>query len=394
MTVKVLNVLMDRTIGGPQLRVLQVASRLRLEGFETIVAIPEGEGGIAPLLKQQEIRFHEIRHMNRVRQTLNPWPNLRWALTYWLGVFYLIRIIRREGIHIVHQNTIESTQGAVAGRLAGVRVVWHVNGVPHPLISRVFRRLIPLLAHAVAVPSHEFASEFFGDSPPRVSGGINVLYPPVDVRRFQGQPNGSFREQLGIPSDSLLVGTIGNINPLKGHGDFIRAAGIVGKEIPDSHFVVVGAKLATRKKYFDHLQQEVHRLGLGDRFHFAGFQEDIPAVLASLDIYVHSSHTEGLPMAVEEAMAAAKPIVATAVGGVKELLPDSSYGLAVEPHRPEAIAEGILRLSKDPTEARSMGIKAAGLVAGKFSLAETVRHHKELYEREASRLKARSPVNV
>ena len=76
MTIRILNVLMERAIGGPQLRVLQVAEGLRSEGIETIVAIPRGQGGIATLLTERGIQFHEIPHMNRIRQTWNPWTNL------------------------------------------------------------------------------------------------------------------------------------------------------------------------------------------------------------------------------------------------------------------------------------------------------------------------------
>ena len=90
--------------------------------------------------------------------------------------------------------------------------------------------------------------------------------------------------------ESLLIGTVGNINPLKGHLDFIHAASHRRQtSLPDAHFVIVGAKLATRKSYFDGLQREVQKLNLKVRNStFAGFQSDIPSVLASLDIYVTS----------------------------------------------------------------------------------------------------------
>ena len=100
--------------------------------------------------------------------------------------------------------------------------MWHINGIPHPLVSIMFKKLIPFLAHSVAVPSHEFARRFFGDSPPRVPGGVNVLYPPVDISRFQDSRGDGFRESLGIPTESLLVGTVGNVNPLKGHLDSLQ----------------------------------------------------------------------------------------------------------------------------------------------------------------------------
>jgi glycosyltransferase involved in cell wall biosynthesis len=124
---------------------------------------------------------------------------------------------------------------------------------------------------------------------------------------------------------------------------------------------------------------------LSETVEMLGPRDDVIELLHDLDVFVLSSHSEGLPSAVMEAMAAARPIVATAVGGVKELVADGESGILVEPRDPTALAGGIVSLLEDPERARKLGDSARSRLEARFTLDRTVEHLGAFYlERTAA----------
>jgi glycosyltransferase involved in cell wall biosynthesis len=174
---------------------------------------------------------------------------------------------------------------------------------------------------------------------------------------------------------------VGNINPIKGHKYFLKAAAIIKQKHPDSKFLVVGPKLPNRESYFESLQILCDELGLTEYVIFTGGRQDIPIIMAALDVLVLSSLSEACPMVVLEAMATGKPVVAARVGGVPEEIVDGQTGILVPPEDAEAIAEAVLYLLKHPRQAKEMGVKGRERIIQHFSLEKSVEQHKDLYLR-------------
>ena len=374
---RVLNVIAEGRIGGPQLRILRVAKELQKSGIETIVAIPKGQGGFSRVLAEEGVPYREIPNFHRPRGTWNPAPHLRWGIHLSGAVRRLVRIIQEDEISLVHQNDAIHIQGAIAGKLAGRRVVWHINGMNYPLVYQGFKLLVYLLADSVVASSYAIGETYLGRGV--LTRDFRVLYPPVDVDQYLDHHGPGIREELNVPGSCPLIAMIGNMNPLKGHLYFVKAAGIVKERVPSARFLIIGQHLENRRGYSEEVAKEVSRLGLEEHLIFTGFRQDIPAVLGAIDILVHPSLSESFGMVVAEAQAASKPVVATAVGGVKEVVLPDETGILVPPKDPQALADGVLRLLEDPAYARRLSVQGRDHVRKLFPLEQCAARYREVY---------------
>ena len=380
--IRVLNVIAEDRLGGPQLRILRVARALRAQGVETIVAIPKGNGGFGRLLSESDIPFYELGNLMRLRATPNPVSQMAWFMNLLGSIRSLIGIMKKENIAIVHQSDVTHVQGAIAGRLAKRKVVWHINGMPYPIIWKSFKPLLYSVPHVVVASSRAMGRDYFGADGGLLARPFEVLYPPVDCHDYQeSRDSGSFRREFQIPESCPLIGMVGNLYPTKGHVYFLRAAKIIVQHYPDARFLIVGQRFDTRKKYSIKLEKEVRRLGLSEAVTFTEFRSDIANVMNAMDILVHPSLSESFGMAAAEALAAGKPVVAAAVGGVPEIVLHNETGILVPPRDPAAIADGVVSLLKQPQFACSLAARGRERVNRLFSTERCAQEHARIYRR-------------
>jgi glycosyltransferase involved in cell wall biosynthesis len=371
MTLRVLNVLFDERVGGPQLRVLQVAPGLRVRDIETFVLMPKGDRAFSGLLRESGIS-HRLITMKRPRAGLNPRQSLAYLAWFWPTVLTIRSIIRSERIDIVHTNGLIHWQAAVAAKSTGTPLLWHLNDVADrgPLTT-VGRAILRRTADGVAVAAGAVAIHNFGRlEHPRIPTW--VVHAPVDVRRFDPAVR---RSGNGGP----VIGNIGNVNPVKGHRYLIEAAKVVVREYPDTRFQILGAVLENRRSLYEALQNEVRRAGLEQNVAFLGGSEDVPGFLGGLDVYVSSSLAEACPMAVLEAMAAQLPIVATDVGGTRELVPDGVAGRLSPRADGPALGRAIVELLNDRPLADRLAAEARKRAETLFDLPFVVDAHERAY---------------
>ena len=202
---------------------------------------------------------------------------------------------------------------------------------------------------------------------------VETLYHGLDPAAMQRPPADGAREELGIPSQAPVVGTVANFRHTKGHGYLLQAASLVRRTVPDVRFLLVGQGPLEAE-----VRSDAERLGLGETVIFAGFREDVPRLTAAIDVFALSSLHEGLSIALLEAMALAKPPVVTRVGGLPELVQDRRHGLLVPPADPGALAAGILTLLEDPDLRARMG-QAAQRRAADFDIRSAVSRMEEVY---------------
>ena len=206
-------------------------------------------------------------------------------------------------------------------------------------------------------------------------GKIHTIYNGIDLGLFDpAMKDGAVRSLIGVESDAVCVGIVGRFAPEKDHETFIRAAAIALKQEPDAHFVLVGDGVLR-----EHLQELVHVLQLESRIHFVSSQSNIARVFAALDVTVVSSRYEGCCNVILEAMAMARPVIATAVGGNPELVTDGQTGLLVPVQDPAKMAVAMGALIRDRARAQAMGRAGREQIEQRFTLARAVDRTERLY---------------
>lgn len=207
---------------------------------------------------------------------------------------------------------------------------------------------------------------------------IRIIYNGIETDLFH--PNQKTREQirreLQVTDEQSVIGTIGNLYPVKGHTYLVRAAAAVTQVFPESVFIIAG-----RGQLLEGLQTEARELGVEKHIRFLGFREDVPALLQAMDIFVLPSLSEGLPLSALEAMASGKPVVATRVGGVPEVVVDGETGFLVAPEDADDLAEKLVCLLKAPCLLQQLGAKGHEMVKERFSLDRMVKNYEELYQK-------------
>lgn len=379
--ITVLSVVPDERLGGPQQRVLQVARKLKEAGIKTIVVMPRGDKTFARILNDGDIAHFQLRSFRRLPNPSNLPDVIVWFLYFFPCVFTVIRLIWKHKVDIVHVNGALNVQVSLAAKLSGAKLVWHLNDVRNPkLLKPILLPLLYSLPDRVATASEVVHRNYFGEGK-NSANNATILYPPVDTTKFHpGYNVEGIRNELRLKEHDKIVGTVGNINPFKGYEYFFSAARFVKEAFPEVKFLVVGKRLETQEKYWQRLHTLIVDLEIEDDIILAGYRADIPEVTNAMDIFVLASVLEAAPIVVLEAMACARPVIATGVGGVPELVIDGETGILVPPKQPEAIAKAVLYLLNHPKEAGEMGLKGRQRVIDHFSLAMCAQRHEEIYK--------------
>ena len=267
--------------------------------------------------------------------------------------------------------------GRLAGRLAGVPVIasaLHSTGWPDGL-GKLNRLLTPITDAfiAVAVPHGRFLVE--EENLP--ANKVVVIPNGVDTDRFAPLPDdGGLRGELGLLPTAPLVGIVAALRPEKNHEMFIEVARRVRVNLPEARFLIVGDGPQRES-----LKQLAQTLGVGDVVHFLGSRDDVPRILAAMDVFALTSHNEANPVSILEAMSVGKPAVATDVGSVRESVIEGKSGYLVPPGDASTFAERVLRLLENPLLAREIGATGRARVIQTGSVQAMVRGYEDLLER-------------
>jgi glycosyltransferase involved in cell wall biosynthesis len=205
---------------------------------------------------------------------------------------------------------------------------------------------------------------------------ISVVHEGVDVDRIERLPGGNVHGAFYLPTHAPVVGNVGALTSQKGQHDLIEAAALVVREVPDARFVILG-----EGELRESLEQQIHRKHLERHVMLGGFRADAVALMKDFDVFVLSSTHEGLCTSLIDAMAAAKPAVATAVGGVPEVVVDGETGFLVAPHDPPAMADRIVQLLTDAALRTGMGAAALKRARARFTVERMVEETVAVYSR-------------
>lgn len=354
-------------IGGGQTYLIDLVSKLDRSRFDpvvTLVARGELYDRIAAAGARTEIV--DIRSLRRRQPGAGPGAILR-----------LVRIIRRHGVRVIHVNSQKALIFALpAALLTRTPVLWHCH------VDRDFGRFYDLVGSAlskmIVVNSQSVGRRF--DGIPWARRKIRLVYNGIDADRIKPSDGSRVRRELGIEDGAFVVGTVGRLQEEKGTRYLIEAAPTMAERISQARFLIVGGTLDPADCYGRELEALASRLGVAGRMLFTGFKSDVTEYLAAMDVVVFPSLREGLPLAVAEAMAMEKPVVATRVGGIPEMIDDGRNGRLVAPRDSAALAGAVAALRQTWPAALEMGKAARIVVQSRFNLSAHVRDIENIYE--------------
>ena len=354
-------------VAGGQIVALQLARAARARG-DRVVFLSPTRGAFTELVEREgmEVRLVDV------------------SRTYKLGgALRLARRLRAMDADVLHTHTALAANvlSRAAGRLGGAAVVSHVHIENHFRPNRAARAIhtaldngsARLAARVLAVSDDTRRSLVAQGYPPQL---VEVVHNGIDAGAEAARHGVGLRAELGVPEDAVLIGEIARLCDVKGQRDLIEAAALV----PGVHVALAGADLEQGGDYRAMLERLAGDRGVASRVHFLGFRDDAAAVLDQLDVLVLPSWIEGLPVIVLEAMAHAKPVIATPVGGTAELVADGETGLLVPPGDPERLAGAIRTLASDPELRGRLGPAGRERVERDFSETAMTRRVLEVYD--------------
>jgi glycosyltransferase involved in cell wall biosynthesis len=248
--------------------------------------------------------------------------------------------------------------------------VWHVHEIITP---KWLAHLLSILAHhfsdKIVVPSSSAArslAQGWHDATQKVA----VVHEGTNLGRFDNAQGGRIRREYNIDADTFLIGLIGRIQYRKGHDVLIEAAYTMKqKGFTDFEVLFVGDIFPGYEWYLRHLKDKVRSLGMDDYVHFCGYRNDIPETVKDVDVVVvPSTLPESFGLVALEAMAGAKPVIATNQGGITEIVEDGVTGYLIPPGDKESLAEYLMQLAADPFKGAHMGQEGRKRVEQQFSI--------------------------
>lgn len=354
---------------------------------EPFVAVPPG----SPQAKRYEDVGATVieQTMQRIRRTINPLELAAYAGLFAPETLRFARLIRRHKIDLVHTNMEVVLQSGIAARLTGVPSVYHVRGTSFAnprLVCDVVVSAINSFADEIIVISKAVGQIFYERS---IHEKVSVIYNSLDPSNFDSANKTAIavlRHELTGGTDAApLVATVGRINPRKGLECFVEAAAMVAREHPVVRFAIIGGVAgALEEEYLAKLRALADRVGLNGKLIFAPARRNIAEVMQAIDVFVMTTINEGFGRVAIEAMAARRPVVASNVGGLPEIVEEGVSGRLVPPNQPAAFAAAISELLADPEMMSRMGANGRQRVETYFNDEKQAPAVMEIYRRALS----------
>jgi glycosyltransferase involved in cell wall biosynthesis len=360
--INVLFILKPERGAGAEMVLVEAAKRLDPDRFRVICGLltPDAEQVIPPHLSTVDFRL----------------PGLNgpiWGRFF----FHLCWVIHRHRVDLMHVNSyVPGNYARLAAALMQVPIIidhWHgftrFND-KRRFICRVLGRFTDL-SIAVSQGVRDYLLEQVGLDPAKV----RVVPNGVDIAAIDAaRPGPGVRRELGLPEDLPVIGLVGRLDHWgKGHKELFTAMARIRARHPVHALIVGGGRRAGE------VQQLAESLGLAEAVHFLGPRRDVPDLLNAMDIFALPSYSEGVSLALLEAMAAGLPVIVSRVGGLPEVVTDGDNGLLIPPRDAGALAAALERLLTDPAWARELGAKARRHVRERFSLDRLGREINEIY---------------
>jgi glycosyltransferase involved in cell wall biosynthesis len=381
--------------GGERLRILHVITSLARGGAQT---------HLLELMRGQKRRGHTLElaylkdpEMVEEFREVTPFPTAL-AIDTTTSAALLGRLwglVSAFKPHVLHTHLLKADAfGAIAGRFGGARVTIASKHndeavLRRPWVARLHGWLSRLDDRVIVVSDH--VGRYMVEVGRVPAAKIRRVYYGISMNRPLALLDSQVREirrELDLPPAGPFLLCVARLDPQKGHPYLFDAMREVCRQIPDARLVVVGAAQQGSEDYVRQLRSKAAEPDLAGKIIFTGERRDVPRLMAACDIFVLASLWEGFGLVFAEAMAASKPVVATRVSAVPEVVVDGETGILVPPRDPQALAGAIIRLCRDPAERRRLGNNGYRRVRERFTADRMVDETMAVY-REALAEKVR-----
>lgn len=366
---KILQISSADSLGGGERHLADLANGLATRGHNLYAALRPGSPLIAELrnLPEQNLIQLPLRNSLDAKSARD-----------------LAKFVRKNQIQIVHAHMARDYPlASYAARrnpdsklIITRHVLFRLNQMHRVTLSRAAR----IIGVSQAVAAQLRAD---GVAP---AERISVVLNGIDASRFaiagKRFDRRQFLHEWGFPEDSLLVGTVGELTPLKGQAEFLKAVAQIVKEFPNAYFIVAGKDNSAQATNGAALEELIIRLHLTERVKIVDWLQDVSQLYCALDVFVSASHTESFGLAIAEAMAAGTAVVATETGGAREIVQPGETGLLVRVGDVDELVEAVLEMLRDQNKRVRMGEAAKRLVANKFGVERMIDETEMIYSEE------------
>jgi glycosyltransferase involved in cell wall biosynthesis len=355
--------------GGPDKTILNSPRFLEPLGYRNICAYlhPPGDPGYEAIRKNAA-RYGATLYSIPDR---GPWD--------WRVITELLAVCRREKVAVWHGHDYKTNAlGLLLRRFWPMRLVTTVHGwVKHtartPLYYKIDQKCLPRYERVLCVSDDLFETCLEAGVPTK---NLVLVENAIDAGEYRRrQTIAEAKASLGFPPSRFLIGAVGRLSPEKGFDLLIRSVNSLAKKGEDVQLVIVG-----EGDERPNLERQVAELGLQDRVALPGWQSDVRCYFEAMDAFALSSHREGLPNVLLEAMALEVPVAATRVNGVPRLVQDGRNGLLVEPGDGEALTTALLALIRNPELGNLFRAAGRRTVEGQYSFPERMQKLKRIYD--------------
>jgi glycosyltransferase involved in cell wall biosynthesis len=357
--IKILEIIESYNIGGAETMLLTLLEGLDRDVF-SLELCSIGHGPLINEAKKRACLVTEIAPFQGKK-------DMRFLLK-------LMQIVRRAEPDVIHSHLLFTHfYACLAGSVLRIPVIvtFHSNDELETVAERIMVRMIYHLSKKVViVTKYQFKHFGFSENSSKITvipnGTKFTEISPMDIQKFRNLK----RRELGFDTKEKLIAYVGNFRPVKGHAYILQAMKTIVRNHPSAHLLLIGDG-----RLNNDLMNKCREYNIEDRVHFLGFRKDIKALLSAVDIAVSSSLSETNSIAIMEAMAVGRPVVATDVGGNYELVIDGETGILVPPKSHHALANSISMLLDDSDLVSKLGRNAKEKIRRDFTAAKMIRRY-------------------
>jgi glycosyltransferase involved in cell wall biosynthesis len=374
------------TVSGAERILLLALKKLNRLRFEPLVVCP-ASGTLAEEVGKLGIDCQPLEQLE-ARFTLRIDLLLRYILSFYQTIKQLRSQIQEANPNLIHANSVRAgLVASVASVGTGIPVFWHLHDeMPRHPFSTAIRWFVAFSSRTHLISTCQAVADNFRGTILRLFGKhipLRVVENAIELEKFTPDAaiRRNIREKLQLSDDEFVVGIVGLITPRKGQLGLIRAFGNARKQMSDSTLLIVGAPMFNKDHlYLQELEENVGRFGLENRVRFLGLRSDVAAIMQGIDLLVVNSKSEALVIVAIEAMASGTPVIATTVGGIKEMIAHQVNGWLIPYGNEKLLEEALVTLKQNPEMRRTFAENGREVVTSRLHSDRFINELEDFFE--------------